>query len=94
MHSLPRLEILYLVVEEELPPLVVLMMAITSKSLAEFGGNRMDPGLEVLSLLPLKKVYVEVHTPDPLDHQEDRIIDFWRKEYAEMVQKSLLNQGT
>ncbi len=94
MRSLSRLETLYLILEDDLSPRLAHMMAMTGKSLVDYGGNRIDPGLETLSLLPLKEAFVEVQTPEILQSDENRYTEIWRKEYAEMVQKFLLNGQT
>ena len=89
MKSFPGLETLYLILEDELDPRLALTMSMTGRSLVDFGGDRIDPGLETLSLLPLKRVFVEVYTPDnnPSDER-------WRRDYAEMVQRHLQSPRT
>ena len=92
MLSLSNLNTLLLILEDEFPARLVHSMAMTGKSLSEFGGNRIDSGLETLALLPLRTVSVEVHTPVLQSGEKDPLTEGWRKEYAESVRAYLLGR--
>ena len=94
MDSLTGLNTLVLILEDEFPARLVHSMAMTGKSLSEFGGNRIDAGLETLALLPLRRVSVEVHTPQLPSGEEDPLTEGWRREYADSVRSYLLGRRT
>ena len=92
MHSLSALNHLILILEDDFPARLAHMMALTGKSLTEFGGNRIDAGLETLSLLPLRTVDIEVLSPKSPTGEDDLLKEAWKKDYAQGIRDCLLGR--
>ena len=99
MQSLSGLHTLHLILEVDLPDKRLSQDERQTKTEpAEFGGYRIriDPGFENLPLLPLRKVFVEIHpratSTELLDGEDRRYIELWKKEYIERVKSFLLSR--
>ena len=92
MHALPSIRRLELILEDAFDARLVQLRAMTGKSLTETGGNRMDAGLAMLSLLPLKSLDVIVLTSQRSVGADDPWTDAWKTEYAENVRNYILGR--
>ena len=90
MSSLSGLHHLILILEDHFPARLAHMIAMTGKSLTEFGGNRIDAGLEALSLLPLETVDIEVLSLGCPTREDDPVKQAWKRDYAHGIRDCLL----